>query len=76
MKKNPLSIYKMTGTEVPFRYNLYVWLAQVATVLLDPILYPFGYCCGLGIDASTNRLRWGLAHWSAERAAKAQREDT
>ncbi len=67
-------ISKRTGTEIPFKYNLYVWFAHLAVVVLDPILYPFGYECNLVLDACCRRLRWGIDRQKAKRAAALARK--
>ena len=56
-------ICKYLGPRFSFRYNLYVWLGHLITVLLDPFLYPFGYCCDLYTRAAWCRL---LSDWGEE----------
>jgi len=65
-------ICKRTGTAVPRRYHLYNWLAHISCVILDPLLYPFGYYCNLDCLASEAALLRGVRQYRARRAIALQ----
>lgn len=65
-------ISKRTAIEVPFRYHLYCWFSHVVVAILDPILYPLGYCCDLDCHASFCRLGWAMRRRRAERIKEQQ----